>query len=248
MGLRCISDESLESTGFHYTLSLTGGRKIEVTKNTDGTYSFVMPAAEAAVHPVFREILTGVDVSDQFRDVLRDAWYHDAVQWAVDKGVMNGIGADLFAPGESTTRAMVVTMLWRLEGEPDGKASPFTDVKAGSWNEQAVNWAAETGVVKGISDTGFAPDDPVTRQQLASILYRNAQADGQGFQGTWAFPLGFPDADQVSGYAYEPMCWMTMHGVINGMDDGTLAPKENADRAQIAAMFMRFCGEMEPVE
>ncbi|MBQ1363015.1 MAG: S-layer homology domain-containing protein, partial [Oscillospiraceae bacterium] len=118
---------------------------------------------------------------------------------------------------------------------------PFQDVPAGSWYEKAVNWAAEAGVVKGTSETTFSPDDPITREQLAAILYRYAQSKGEGFTGMWAFPLDFPDAADVSEYAYEAMCWMTMHGIITGMDDGTLAPKDNATRAQIATMFMRFC-------
>ena len=108
-----------------------------------------------------------------------------------------------------------------------------------------MSWAAKAGVVNGISASEFAPNAPVTREQLAAILYRWAQAQGKGFTGAWSFPLSFPDAAEVSEYAYEPMCWMTMNGVINGMDDGTLAPRDNATRAQIAAMFMRFCAELE---
>ena len=153
---------------------------------------------------------------------------------------MNGVGNDLFAPDESTTRAMVVTMLWRLEGEKDGKPSSFTDVEAGSWYEQAVNWAAETGVTNGTSESTFSPNEPVTREQLAALLYRYAQSRGKGFIGAWMFPLNFSDADKVSVYAYESMCWMTMNGIIMGMGDGTLAPKDSATRAQIATMFMRF--------
>ena len=130
---------------------------------------------------------------DRFTDVSQTAWYHDAVQWAVDKGLMNGVSDDTFAPNDTCTRAMVVTMLWRL----------------------------------------------------AAILYRYAQAQGKGFTGAWMFLLDYPDADQVSEWADEAMHWMTMHGIITGMGDGTLAPKDNATRAQIAAMFLRFCAEME---
>ena len=99
--------------------------------------------------------------------------------------------------------------------------------------------------MKGTSDTTFSPNEPVTREQLAAILYRYVQAQGKGFEGAWAFPLDFSDAADVSEYANEAMHWMVMHGVITGMDDGTLAPKANATRAQIAAIFMRFCGELE---
>ena len=136
-------------------------------------------------------------------------------------------------------------MLWRLAGEPEAGASAFADVAGDAWYADAVAWAAEAGAVNGTSAETFDPDAPVTREQLAAILYRYAQAQGKGFTGAWAFPLSFTDAAEVSEYAYEPMCWMTMNGVINGMGDGTLAPKDNATRAQIAAMFMRFCAEIE---
>ena len=188
---------------------------------------------------------TGSDVSDRFNDVKADAWYHDAVQWAVDKGLMNGVAEDTFAPNDTATRAMVVTMLWRLAGEPEAGDSDFDDVSSDAWYAGAIAWAAQSGAVTGMTADTFAPNEPVTRQQLAAILYRYAQAQGMGFTGAWAFPLDYSDAADVSEYAYEPMCWMTTHGVITGMGDGTLAPGDNATRAQIAAMFMRFAAEME---
>ena len=107
------------------------------------------------------------------------------------------------------------------------------------------NWAAETGAVKGTSETTFSPDTPVTREQLATILYRYAQAQGKGFTGSLMFPLDFSDAASVSEWANEAMHWMTMNGVITGMGDGTLAPQDNATRAQIATMFIRFADVME---
>ena len=183
------------------------------------------------------------DVSERFNDVSKTAWYHDAVQWAADKGLMNGVSEDRFAPNDNTTRAMVVTMVWRMEGEPEGGTNPFSDVPADAWYAPAVCWAAENSVVNGTSKTTFSPNTPVTREQLAAILYRYAQAQGKGFTGAWAFPLDFSDAADVSDYADEAMHWMVMQGVITGMPDGTLAPKGNATRAQIAAMFQRFAAE-----
>ena len=224
------------------TVTDKNGNVIPVTANADGTYSFTMPAAAVTVTPVFAEAPTpGTDVCDIFTDVSGDAWYHDAVRWAVDKGIMNGVAPDLFAPDATCTRAMVVTMLWRLEGEPVvNYPLPYTDVSTGQWYTEAIRWAASAGAVTGMSADTFAPDAEITREQLATILYRYAQAQGKGFTGTWAFPLDYPDAADVSDYAYEALCWMTMNGVIRGMDDGTLAPGANATRAQIAAMFMRF--------
>ncbi len=158
---------------------------------------------------------------------------------------MNGVSEGRFAPDTPTTRAMAVTMLWRLTGEKSGSASRFSDVESGAWYEQAVNWAAEAGIIKGTAEAVFSPDDPVTREQLAAILYRFAQDRGKGFDGTWACLLTFPDAGQVSSYAYEPLCWLNMHRVIQGMDNGALAPTANASRAQIAAMLLRFWTDME---
>ena len=235
------------------------GNVVPLTENSDGTYTFTMPASNVTVTPVFAAIpaTEPAPVEDSacpkdatcpisaFSDATPTAWYHDGVHWALEKGIMNGIGNGLFAPNDTTTRAMVVTMLWRLEGQPEGAANPFTDIPAGSWYENAANWAAETGVVKGVSDTEFAPDAPVTREQLATILYRYAKAQGKGFTGAWAFPLDYPDAAEVSEWADEAMHWMTMNGIITGMGDGTLAPRVNATRAQIATLFMRFTEAME---
>ena len=233
------------------------GNLIPVTDNGDGTYTFTMPATAVNVVPGIAPIEDAADDAancprdascpiSKFTDAKPDAWYHDGVHWALVKGIMNGTSDTTFEPNGSATRAMVVTMLWRLAGEPaSNDPAPFTDVKAGSWYADAVNWAAETGAVKGTSETTFSPDTPVTREQLAAILYRYAQAQGKGFTGAWMFPLDFSDAGSVSEWADEAMHWMTMHGVINGMGDGTLAPRDNATRAQIATMFMRFAEAME---
>ncbi|MBR4720251.1 MAG: S-layer homology domain-containing protein [Clostridia bacterium] len=178
---------------------------------------------------------------DRFTDVNKNGWYSGAVQWAVDNGLMYGVSDDEFAPDNSATRAMIVTMLWRFAGKPAATvASNFADVDDDAWYEDAVAWANSVGIVSGISETAFSPDTPVTREQLSAILYRYAQKAGKGFTGAWAFPLNFKDAADVSEYAYEPLCWMTMNGIVSGMEDGTLAPGANATRAQIATLFRRF--------
>jgi hypothetical protein len=245
-------DEGYEVAGV--TVTDANGNPVAVTDNGDGTYSFTMPSTKVSVSPAFVKIgekpesqSCPKDAScpiSKFVDAKPTAWYHDGVHWALDEGIMNGTGATTFEPNGSATRAMVVTMLWRMEGQPDGKASAFTDVASGSWYEPAVNWAAENGVVNGTSETTFSPNDPITREQLAAILYRYAQAKDRGFTGAWSFQLDYADVASVSEYAYEALCWMTMNGVINGMGDGTVAPKDNATRAQIATMFMRFADVM----
>ena len=198
-----------------------------------------------------------------FTDANPDAWYHDGIHWALDNGIMTGVSSTSFQPGGTATRAMVVTMLWRNAGEPDCESpASFTDVKSGSWYAEAVNWAAEYGIVTGYSDTVFGPNDNVTREQLATILYRY---DNTGFgdedisdmeleEILAAFAallvgflpseepvvLPFDDADSVSGWAQEAVQWAWSEGIINGKTETTLAPKDNATRAEVATILMRY--------
>ena len=246
-------DEGWQGAGV--TVTDKNGNAVTVTKNDDGTYSFTMPAGAVTVTPAFEELRTPEvpdgpsapgtsDESKAFRDVPEDAWFRDAVAWAVSEGVMNGVSETSFAPDASCTRAMVVTMLWRLEGEPEHGSDPFDDVAAGSWYEQAVAWAAEQGVVKGFSETAFRPEDSVTREQLAAILYRYA-----GYKGTAVSPdaniLDYADALDVSDWAVEAMRWAVQEGIVQGVGGNRLAPGSGATRAQIAAMFLRFCQQPE---
>ena len=121
---------------------------------------------------------------------------------------------------------------------------PFSDVKESDWYAKAVSWAESLGIVNGYEDGTFRPGDPITREQLAAILYRYAQYKGQGFQGLWSFKLDFPDAGDVSDWATEAVSWMVMNGVVGGKD-GFLAPGGNASRAEAAAMLQRFCEKIE---
>jgi hypothetical protein len=176
-----------------------------------------------------------------YSDLDKTAWYHDGVHWALENGVMTGFGNGIFAPDKATTRAQVVTTLWAMENKPSGrKAVTFEDVAEGAWYYEAVRWAADKGYVAGYSEREFGPDDLVTREQLATILYAYEKAKGNGFTGAWAFPLNYSDADAVADWAYEPMCWMTMKGIIAGMPNGTVAPKASATRAQVATLLMNL--------
>ena len=170
-----------------------------------------------------------------FVDADPGAWYHDGVHNALETGLMRGMGGNRFAPDAATSRAMLVTMLWRQAGGPGVAAPlPFADVAGDAWYAQPVAWAAEEGVVSGVSPAEFAPDAPVTREQLAAILYRLAGSPMPG--GT----LTAPDAASVSDYAYEAMCWATEQEILRGLADGTLAPGAQATRAQVATMLMRY--------
>ncbi len=168
-----------------------------------------------------------VENSKDFADVPDSYWGADAVDFATSRELFNGTSETAFTPDGTMNRAMFVTVLARLEG---------VDTSTGDiWYEAGRDWAMEAG----ISD-GTDMDGTLTREQLATMLYRYAQSKGQGFTGAWAFQLDYPDADEVSDYAYEAMCWTTMHGIINGMGDGSLAPQGQATRAQVATMLMRF--------
>ena len=117
---------------------------------------------------------------------------------------------------------------------------PFNDVTEKDWYAMAVSWAESKGIVTGYGDGKFGPNDVLTREQFATILYRYAKMKGLGFTGTWAFQLSFDDASEVSDWAYEAICWMTMQGIINGVGDNKLSPKGSATRAQVATMLMRY--------
>lgn len=176
-----------------------------------------------------------------FVDVAQGDWYEEAVAYVYEKNLMSGTDATHFTPSGTASRAMVATILWRMAGQPAAGENPFADVPENTWYTDAVAWAAEQGIVTGYDAATFGPDNPVTREQFAAMLYRYAKSLGEGFTGSWAFPLDFPDADQVSAYAYEALCWMTSKGVLQGMEDGGLHPQGTANRAQLATMLMRFC-------
>ena len=176
-----------------------------------------------------------------FTDLDPTAWYHDGIHFCLENELMNGVGHGKFNPTGAASRAMIVTILYRLEGAPEVTGeNPFTDVADGMWYTDAVLWAAENGIVEGNGKGLFRPNDAVTREQLAAIFYRCAVSRGQGFQGMWMFLLDYPDAAEVSGWADEAMHWCVMNGIIQGKD-GKLVPQGEATRAEAATMLMRFC-------
>ena len=176
----------------------------------------------------------------KFDDLDMDKWYHNGIHWALNKGVMSGTGETAFSPDTATTRAMLVTMLWSLDGspEPDNTETSFTDVKAGVWYEKAVLWAAENGLTAGTSATTFSPDAELTREQLAVFLRRYAEYKGTDVSAS-ADLSGYIDADSVSGYAQNAMKWAVSVGIISGTSKTALSPKKSATRAETATMLMR---------
>ncbi|MGN1307218.1 MAG: S-layer homology domain-containing protein [Faecousia sp.] len=173
---------------------------------------------------------------DDFSDCT-EKWYHEAVDFTVENGLMNGVGNGKFDPNGSMTRAMIVTVLYREVGSPTvAEPSTFTDVPTGKWYSDAIAWAQDNGIVNGVSDTEFAPEASVTREQIATILWRYEASPEKEADLT-----SFKDADKISGYAVKAMTWAVSEGILNG-DNGNLKPLDNATRAEFACMIMRFLG------
>ena len=188
-----------------------------------------------------------VPIAMNFEDVQPTDWFYQDVEFAYQNMMMNGVDDGVFDPQGTCTRAMVVTVLFRLLGEPGGAVPcPFTDVPDGenyTWYTQAVKWAYNAGVVKGVTETTFEPDTPVTREQLAAILYRFA--DGLGRDVSEGVMLaGFTDNAKVSDWALTPLSWAFAKGIITGVDEANgkfLYPGNHATRCEIAAILHRFC-------
>lgn len=178
-----------------------------------------------------------------YKDLEKEAWYRSGIVYALHQGLMNGVGKEnehIFDPSGKVTRAMVVTILYRAAGSPSAKglALPFEDVETGSWYTSAVAWAADQGIVLGVSDTEFDPHSPITREQLAAILYRYAGEPAA--QGNLS---AYIDAKNVTEYAISALKWAIGEKIITGIDN-RLAPQETATRAQIATVFFRY---LDPV-
>ena len=222
------------------TLTVTDkdGKKIDLTDKGDNKYTFVMPAGSVTVKATFK-----VAPKTPFTDVAENAWYADAVAYAYENGMVKGTSATKFSPEQTTTRGMIITILYRLEKEPTASASSFTDVPAGKYYSKAVAWAVANKVVTGYGDGKFGPDDTITREQLAAILYRYASY--KSYDVTKAADLSkFNDASQVGAFAKAAMQWANAEGLINGISTTKLSPKSGATRAEVATILMRFCEDI----
>ena len=221
------------------------GGEVSVTKRGDGEYLFTMPGEAVRVIAAFVEAQEEADEwNNPFADVAEGAWYYDAVAYASQNGLMNGVSADSFAPDATTSRGMIVTILYRLEDSPSAAQADFADVAAGAYYAGAVAWASANGIVTGYGDGTFGPDTAITREQLAAILYRYAQYLGLEVSQT-ADLTGYGDAADISEWAQQAFAWAVREGLISGMDDGTLAPRGTATRAQVATILMRLCEKLE---
>lgn len=234
------------------TVTDKNGKAIKLTDKGDGKYTFTMPRSAVTVEATFRAVEPATPAWDEcgrgpdcpayhFTDLNLSLWYHDGIHFCVEHGLMNGTGATTFEPDTTTSRGMIVTILYRLEGTPTAGASSFTDVAADAYYADAVAWANANGIVMGYGNGKYGPDDPVTREQLAAILYRYAQYKGYDTTQGGMSIREFSDYEQISDYALEPMAWAVNAGLINGTTSTTLAPTGSGTRAQTAALLMRFC-------
>ena len=228
------------------------GNELQVKDNGDGTYTFTMPEGAVTITATFVEDPDWVepepeeptpepstDVTDTFNDVTPGAWYVDVVQYAYDHGLMTGTSATTFEPDTTTSRAMIVSILHRLEGSPNVGTSDFFDVASGAWYAAPVAWAAENGIVAGFEDGTFGPNDPITREQMASILYRYAEYKGIDTSARATLDA-YSDAGSISPWATDVVSWANAVGLMNGVGENTLDPQGTATRAQVAAMLQRF--------
>ena len=219
------------------TLTVTDkdGNIIEVTKTSDGKYTFKMPGSAVTVKATFKEKAPAV-AALPFGDVAESAWYRDAVAYVYEKGIMTGTGDGTFSPNQNLTRGMMVTMLYRLAGEPAlSGSSSFTDVASGAWYADSAAWASANGVASGYGGGKFGPEDPITREQMALFLYNYAKLQGEDLTAS-ADLSTFTDGAQVSDWARYAMQWAVGKGLIQG-SNSALNPQGAATRAEVAQLF-----------
>lgn len=221
------------------TLTVTDqrGKTVALTDNDDESFSFIMPSGRITIEATFTEIVPEAPVV--FVDAREGDWFYSDVVFVSERGLMVGVDENHFAPHELTSRAMLVTVLYRLEGEPTAERSGFSDVAEDAWYSGAVAWAEENGIVSGHTDGTFAPNAAMSREQMATMLYRYACVKGYDTSAR-ADLSGYNDQDDISTYAQEALSWCKAVGIVGGVDETTLSPQSGAERAQVAAMLHRF--------
>lgn len=221
------------------TVTRSDGSEVELTENSDGTWGFTQPGESVTIAVTFR--CTGGELcpSAHLTDVELGTWYHEAVDYVVEHGIMAGVSATAFQPNGSLTRGQVVQILHNLEGKPEETAeAPFTDT-AGHWALEAIAWAAQNNVVAGYDDGTFGPEKLVTREEFAQMMYNYAKF--KGYDLTAGGDLAqFPDAGAISDWAETALSWANGKGLINGHDNGTIDPQGNTTRAQAASIMKNF--------
>ena len=218
------------------------GKPVKVTARPNGTYAFVQPSGSVKIALTYKPIpvqpIQPVETpwNSPFADVSRGDWYYDAVRFVFERGLMNGYGDGRFGPNETLSRAQFTQILFNKEGGPGVNGAPeFSDVAGNAWYARAVLWAVSRSIVSGYGNGSFGPDDPVTREQLAVMLWRYS-----GSPAATNKELHFNDESECSGYALEALRWAVENGILTGYGDGQLAPQGLATRGEAAQMLYRF--------
>ena len=220
------------------TVTDKSGDTVKLKDQGNGKFTFTMPGSKVTVEASFKQIDAEPEVP-AFADVPTDAYYADAVAWAVKEGITSGTSAAMFTPNASCTRAQIVTFLWRANGSPVvNYAMSFTDVPADAYYAEAVRWAVSEGITTGTTATTFSPDATVTRAQAVTFIYRNVQAQGGGFTGSWMFPCPFTDVP-ADAYYFESVQWCAMKNITSGTSADTFSPNAPCTRAQIVTFLYR---------
>lgn len=237
---KVITLSALPNSGYvlkSLTVTTASGTSVPVANQSSGKYTFTMPAAAVTVKAVFAAQETDPDFP--FADVAKGSWYYEGVRYAYENGLMSGTGEGTFSPDLPTSRGMLVTILYRLAGSPAAGSASFTDVAKGQWYADGVAWASANGVVSGYPDGSFRPNDTITREQMAAILYQYARIQGK-LDDSRADLSIFSDLDSLSAYAKEPMSWAVAQGLFSGVSADTLAPGGSTTRAQAAVILTAF--------
>ena len=231
--------------GYRFKEWLVAPSTVTLKSKTSAATTFTMPACDVVIRAGFEKMETSEKKDEaakkmSFTDVKTSDWFYDEVKYVYEAGIMTGLSATKFGPNQTTTRGMIVTMLYRLEGSPEVEGmSIFRDVNPNAYFADAIKWAAKNKIVEGY-DGKFAPNDAITREQMATILYRYCKYKGYDVSAKGDLSV-FTDAAQISDYAKDAMAWAVGIGLYNGRGDGTIvAPQDNATRAEVAAILMRF--------
>lgn len=234
------SDPKTSETTQTYTEPLTIDKTMTVKAYTSGLQGDYLASDVAEFAYTITASHEDNCPSADYTDVDTGAWYHEAIDFAIENDLMNGVGDNLFNPDGNLSRAMMVRILWNMEDQPTNVSGSYSDVVAGAWYEKAVLWATANNIVNGYPDGSFGPDNSITRQEMAAILYRYAQF--KEYDMTAEDDLTrFPDGDETAEWAETFVRWAVAEGLLNGGDDGTLDPAGTATRAEVAQIFMNYC-------
>ena len=221
------------------TVTDRNGKPVTVTKNPDGTYTFTQPNGTVKVEVSYKTTETkpaDISWSNSYQDISENSWYYDAVRFVSENGLMNGYSNGMFGPNDYLSRAQLAQILFNKEGRPGvNYLLQFGDVSNDTWYTEAVRWAASQGIVGGYGNGMFGPNDNITREQLAVMLWRYA-----GSPAATNKELHFNDIDETGGFAMDALCWAVENSILNGYGDGRLGPKGLATRAQVAQMLKNY--------